>query len=179
MIPTFSRPLEKIGIHTDGVGTTPLAGKLRLDLPLDADLKRIFQSATEQTYREFIGVVARGRNMTEDEVERVARGRVWSGAQAKDLGLVDQTGSLQQAIDSAARIAGLGADYEVHYSETELSPLEAFVLDMAGSSVSRLGLESRSWTDGSLLENLLKDLHLLTRAGSGFSLVAHCLCQAP
>ncbi|HLF32388.1 MAG TPA: signal peptide peptidase SppA [Xanthomonadales bacterium] len=179
MIPTFSRPLERIGIHTDGVGTTPLAGKLRLDLPLDTDLKRIFQSATEQTYREFIGVVAQGRNMTENEVERVARGRVWSGVQARELGLVDQTGSLQQAIDSAARIAGLGADYEVQYSETELSPLEAFVLDMMGSSASRLGLRPHSWTGGSLLENLLKDLHMLTRAGSGFSLAAHCLCQAP
>jgi len=108
LIPTFSRPLEKLGIHTDGVGTTPLAGKLRLDQPLDPDLKRIFQHATERTYRDFIQLVADARQMTPEDVDQVARGRVWSGAQAKDRGLIDQTGTLREAIDAAARIAGLG-----------------------------------------------------------------------
>lgn len=179
MIPTISRPLGKLGIHTDGVGTTPLAGKLRLDLPLDADLKRIFQAATEHTYREFIRIVSEGRNMPAPEVEKVAGGRVWSGAQAKELGLVDQTGTLQQAIDSAARVAGLGADYEVQYSETELSPFEVFVLDMVGTSAARAGLPTPVRFDGTLLESLLNDLALLARSSSGLSLVAHCLCRSP
>lgn len=181
MIPTFSRPLEKLGIHTDGVGTTPLAGKLRLDLPLDKDLKRIFQSAAEQTYREFVKVVAKGRNMSEQEVEGVASGRVWSGAQAKERGLVDQTGTLKQAIDSAARIAGLGSDYRVQYSETELSPIETFLLEMTGNTVSRFGLSQGqgAWIKGSLFDDLLQELQGLARSGDGFSLVAHCLCRSP
>jgi protease-4 len=179
MIPTFSRPLGKLGIHTDGVGTTPLAGKLRLDLPMDSDLKRIFQTATEHTYQEFIRIVSEGRNMPPDEVEKVAEGRVWSGAQAKELGLVDQTGTLQQAIDSAARVAGLGSDYEVQYSEPKLSPLEVFVLDMMSSGAARLGLLPSVTLRGTLLESLLSDLALLARRGSGFSLASHCLCQSP
>ena len=181
MIPTFSRPMEKLGIHTDGVGTTPLAGRLRLDLPMDSDLKRIFQSATEQTYREFIRVVAQGRSMSEQEVEQVARGRVWSGQQAKDRGLVDQTGTLQQAIDSAARIAGLGSDYQVQYNEPELTTLETFLLELTGSTASRLGIAgaNSSWVNHRLVDSLLEDLKLLLNAGNGFSLLAHCLCKAP
>jgi protease-4 len=181
IIPTFSRPLEKLGIHTDGVGTTPLAGKLRLDLPMDEDLKRIFQVSTEQTYKEFLGVVAHGRKMSEEEVDKVARGRVWSGTQAKERGLVDQTGTLQQAIDSAARIAGLGTDYRVQYSETQLSPLETFLLELSGSAASHLGLGSfsGSWAGTSLFEDLLKDLRLMAQSGNGFAVAAHCLCKSP
>jgi len=179
MIPTFSRPLEKLGIHTDGVGTTPLAGKLRLDRPLDPDLKRIFQHATEQTYRDFIQLVAEARQMHPDEVDRVARGRVWNGVQAKDRGLIDQTGTLRQAIDAAARIAGLGSDYDVRYDERELSAFESFLIELTGSAVAGLG-----WTDSgglrlrsTLLEDLLGDLRLLARSAGQFSVAAHCLCR--
>jgi protease-4 len=182
ILPTFSRPLAKLGIHTDGVGTTPLAGKLRLDLPLDEDLRRIFQSSTEQSYEQFIQLVADARGMTFDEVDEVARGRVWSGAQAKERGLVDQTGTLQQAIDSAARIAGLGSDYHVEYAEQRLSPVQSFLLQMVGGAAARLGFTRAlvsPWSGQSLLENLLADLRLLAAAGQGFSLAAHCLCRAP
>lgn len=181
IIPTFSSPLEKLGIHTDGVGTTPLAGKLRLDMPLDKDLKRIFQRATEQTYREFIRVVAQGRGMSEDAVDKVARGRVWSGVQAKERGLVDQTGTLQQAIDSAARIAGLGSDYRVQYSEMDLSPFENFLLELVSGTTSRLGLGgvSSTWSKASLFQDLLTELRFIATSGNGFSLAAHCLCKSP
>lgn len=179
LIPTFSRPLEKLGIHTDGVGTTPLAGKLRLDQPLDPDLKRIFQHATEQTYRDFIQLVADARQMTPEDVDQVARGRVWSGAQAKDRGLIDQTGTLREAIDAAARIAGLGSDYDVRYDERELSTFESLLIEMTGSAIAGLG-----WADSgglrlrsTLLEDLLKDLDILARSAGKFSVAAHCLCR--
>jgi protease-4 len=179
MIPTFSRPLEKLGIHSDGVGTTALAGKLRLDRPLDPDLKRIFQHATEQTYRDFIQLVADARQMSPEEVDKVAQGRVWNGAQAKDRGLVDQTGTLRQAIDAAARIAGLGSDYDVQYEERELSTFESFLIEMTGSAMARMG-----WTNNgglnlrsTLLEDLLRDLSILARSAGEFSVAAHCLCR--
>ncbi|MFC1796178.1 signal peptide peptidase SppA [Pseudomonadota bacterium] len=179
MMPTFSRPLEKLGIHTDGVGTTPLAGKLRLDRPLDPDLKRIFQHATEQTYRDFIQLVAEARQMSTDDVDQIARGRVWNGAQAKDRGLIDQTGTVRQAIDAAARIAGLGTDYDVQYDERELSTFESFLVEITGSAIAGLG-----WADGmsvrlrsTLLEDLLGDLNLLARTAGEFSVAAHCLCR--
>ncbi len=179
MIPTFSRPLQKLGIHTDGVGMTPLAGKLRLDRPLDADLKQIFQHATEQTYDDFIQLVADARPLERDEVEAVAQGRVWSGAQAKDRQLVDQTGTLRQAIDAAARISGLGTDYSVQYNERELSGFESFLMEMTSTALARIGVgQTRGpLLRSSLLEDLLGDLTMLARNAGKFSVVAHCLCR--
>ena len=178
MIPTFSRPLAKLGIHTDGIGTTPLAGKLRLDRPLDSDLKRIFQHATEQTYDDFIQLVTDARPLERHEVEAVAKGRVWSGAQAKDRQLVDQTGNLRQAIDAAARIAGLGSDYSVQYKERELSRFEAFLIEITGSAIAGLGVGRTGLPllRSTLLEDLLGDLNLLVRSAGEFSVAAHCLC---
>ncbi len=179
MIPTFSRPLEKLGIHTDGVGTTPLAGKLRLDRPLDSDLKRIFQHATEQTYDDFVQLVTDARPLERYEVEAVAQGRVWSGAQAKDRQLVDQTGNIRQAIDAAARIAGLGSDYAVQYKERELSGFEALLIEMTGSALARFGVGQAGvpLLRSTLLEDLLGDLSILARSAGEFSVAAHCLCR--
>ena len=179
MIPTFSRPLAKLGIHTDGIGTTPLAGKLRLDRPLESDLKRIFQHATEQTYDDFIQLVTDARPLERYEVEAVAQGRVWSGAQAKDRQLVDQTGNLRQAIDAAARIAGLGSDYSVQYKERELSGFETFLIEMTGSALAGLGMGQTGvpLLRSTLLEDLLGDLYILARSAGEFSVAAHCLCR--
>jgi protease-4 len=181
MLPTFSGPMNKLGVHTDGVGTTPLAGKLRLDMPLDADLRRIFQRSTENTYEEFVNLVSEARAMPVEEVNRVARGQVWSGVQARDRGLVDQQGGLQQAIDSAARIAGLGADYQVQYSEFEISAFESFLLDMTGSVMAGLGwpAQTPAWTRLPLLQDLLADLQFLSSSSGEFTQAVHCLCRAP
>jgi protease-4 len=180
ILPTFSRPLEKLGIHSDGVGTTPLAGKLRLDRPLDPDLRRIFQHATERTYEDFITLVSDSRQMPPEAVLKVAEGRVWSGAQAKDRGLVDQTGTLQDAVDAAARIAGLGSDYDAVYQERELTPFESFLLEIASSAMARVGLGQSGLPTlpSGLLERLAADLDVLVRSsGGGLSVVAHCLCD--
>jgi protease-4 len=183
ILPTFARPLEKLGVHTDGVGTTPLAGKLRLDRPLEPDLRRIFQQATERTYADFIALVAESRQMSPEAVLEVAEGRVWSGAQAKDRGLVDQTGTLQEAIDAAARIAGLGSDYEAVYEERELTPFESFLIEITSSTVARFDFSSRFGRSGlpalpaTLLENIARDLGVLVRSSDGgLAVVAHCLC---
>jgi len=173
---------EKLGIHTDGVGTTPLAGKLRLDRPLDPDLRRIFEHAVERTYEDFITLVSDSRQMTPEDVLGVAEGRVWSGSQAKERGLIDQTGTLQEAIDAAARIAGLGADYEVFYDEPDMSPFEAFLVEVTSEAMLRLGPKfSIGWSGlpSSLVENILGDLRLLARSGggNGVTVAAHCLCD--
>jgi len=180
ILPTFARPLEKLGIHSDGIGTTPLAGKLRLDRPLDPDLRRIFEHAVERTYEDFITLVSESRQMKPDDVLGVAEGRVWSGAQAKDRGLVDQTGTLQEAIDASARIAGLGSDYTVRYDEPEISPLEAFLVEITSSALLRLGLvsgPSLHGLPGTLLESIMGDLQRLVRNSSDLTVAAHCLCD--
>jgi protease-4 len=179
ILPTFSRPLEKLGIHTDGVGTTALAGKLRLDRPLDPDLRRIFQHAVERTYDDFIALVAESRQMSTEAVLEVAQGRVWTGSQAKQRGLIDQTGTLQQAVDAAARIAGLGSDYQAVYDEWELSAVETFLFEMMGSAMVHfdLGVSGLAGLHSTLLENIISDLKVLSRSNDGITIAAHCLCD--
>jgi len=179
MFPTFARPLEKLGIRTDGVGTTEIAGKMRLDRPMDPDMRRIFQNLTERTYDDFIDLVADARNMDREVILEVAQGRVWSGVQAKERGLIDQTGTLRQASDAAARIAGLGADYDVIFDERELSAFESLLVEMTGSVMARfgLGLSGGPMLHNTLLENILADLRVLSLGGSGPTIAAHCLCN--
>ena len=149
-----------------------------MDMPLDPDLNRIFQQSTEKTYRDFIQLVADSRQMEPDVVDQLARGRVWNGAQAKERGLVDQTGTLSEAIDAAARIAGLGSDYDVQYDERQLTTFEAFLIEITGSAMAGLGFSDSSLgLRSTLLEDLLADLKLLARSAGGFSVAAHCLCR--
>ncbi len=114
MLPTFGGTLDKIGVHSDGFGTTDMAGKLRFDRPLDPGIARVFQSRTERTYQQFLKLVATARGIDDiDELSELAEGRVWTGEQARERGLVDKTGTFQDAIEASARIAGLGDDYQL------------------------------------------------------------------
>ncbi len=121
--PTIDNALSEIGINNDGVGTTQLAGALRIDRPLNPIAARIVQSSIEHGYQQFIDVVATGRDMPKQAVEKIAEGRVWSGVDALELGLVDKLGGLQEASASAAAMAGL-EDYQQQLIELPLSPQE-------------------------------------------------------
>src|SRR3546814_6519695 len=101
MIPTIPRTLEKIGVHTDGVGTTRFAGAFDITRPLAPEVGQVIQSVFEKGYRDFTGRVAKARDRTVEQIDEVARGRVWSGAQAKERGLVDAFGGLRDEIGRA------------------------------------------------------------------------------
>lgn len=121
LIPTFPEGLSKLGIRTDGTGTTRLAGAFRADRGLSPEARQIIQREIEFGYRQFIDGVSRGRSLSVEEVEALAQGRVWSGADALDLGLVDRLGGLQEAIADAASLADLRpGDYRLERFEPEL-----------------------------------------------------------
>ncbi|MGQ0621182.1 MAG: signal peptide peptidase SppA [Panacagrimonas sp.] len=107
LIPTIDGPLSKLGIHTDGIGTTPLAGAFRMDRPLSPEVAAIFQAEIAKGYRDFVEGVAKGRKLDVAKVESIAQGRVWSGADAKGFGLIDDFGGLDDAASAAAELAGL------------------------------------------------------------------------
>lgn len=120
LFPTAPRAFDKLGIGVDGVGTTPLSGELRLDRPVGPAASMLLQATIERGYEDFLKLVADGRDKTRDEIDAIAQGRVWSGVDAKRLGLVDELGSLDQAIEAAARRAGLKeGEYERDYLEPE------------------------------------------------------------
>ncbi|MFZ5653102.1 MAG: signal peptide peptidase SppA [Pseudomonadota bacterium] len=111
IVPTFEDSLAALGIHSDGTGTHALAGDLRADRPLSPQVEQLMQTSVEHLYRRFVALVAEGRDQDPAAVDAIAQGKVWTGRQAQRLGLVDQLGSLPDAVAAAARLAGV-EDYE-------------------------------------------------------------------
>jgi protease-4 len=120
VLPTFQDTLQKIGVTTDGIGTTSLTGALNVGRPLTPQAKDILQSGVEHAYSTFIGYVAAAREKSIEEVDAVAQGRVWAGTDALRNGLVDNLGSFKDALDAAAARAGLREDYKVEFIEPAL-----------------------------------------------------------
>jgi len=113
-LPTFEKTLDKIGVHTDGVSTTKTGTGINPTQSINPILARLIQSNIEHGYQRFIKLVADSRNMTLEEVDKIAQGRVWAGETALEIGLIDNLGNMQDAIDRAAELAEL-KDYKVTY----------------------------------------------------------------
>ena len=179
---TAPRVLEKIGVRTDGVGTAPLAGAFDPTLPLNPDAGTIIQAVIEKGYADFTGKVAAARGSTPEKIDQVAQGRVWSGAQAKERGLVDELGGLEAALAHTASLAKLEAGgYQVRYVEKPMTPFERFVANMGESSrmqgVLRVLAPTPLLIDRETLAKVEAELGWLDRQGrSPFRAVAHCLC---
>ncbi|MDF2816850.1 MAG: endopeptidase [Stenotrophomonas rhizophila] len=135
MIPNLSRSLDKIGVHTDGVGTTRFAGAFDITRPMDPAVGQVIQSVINKGYADFTGKVADARSKPVEAVDEVARGRVWSGAQAKERGLVDAFGGLKAAIADASNRAKLGGPdkVRVRYIEKPATPFAQFLSGFASS----------------------------------------------
>ena len=173
--------LQKIGVHTDGVGTTPLAGALDPRLPLDPSVAKVIQAVIDKGYRDFVGRVAAARGKPAQEIDAVARGRVWSGRQALDRGLVDKLGGLDDAIAAAAERAKLGSEWQTRYIEKSVGALEQFLLNLSDSASARaLAKVELLRPETSLLQDadLQRPLRLLrTVQGGKPNVFAYCFCE--
>ena len=107
IIPTFENSLKKLGITPDGVKTTPLSGQPDVYGGTTPQVDTILQASIEHGYAQFISRVAAARKMTPERVDEIGQGRVWDGGTARQLGLVDRFGTLDDAIAEAAKRAGL------------------------------------------------------------------------
>src|SRR5690606_24271288 len=106
-IPNLSGLAKKIGIHSDQVGTNENSVDYSLFEPMSDQFRSVVRESVEGTYDTFLSRVAEGRNITIAQADSLAQGRVWSGTDAKRLGLVDELGNLDDAIEEAASMAGL------------------------------------------------------------------------
>lgn len=181
MFPTFQRSLDSLGISTDGVGSTKWAGELRADRAMSDDAKELIQAMIEQGYDDFIGKVAAHRNMQVNEVDRVAQGRVWTGADALDHGLIDALGGLEEAIVAAAELAELEpGSYGLEYYEKALTPVEQFTLQFL-STAAGVGLDVKSLVGrrspvDQLARVVTDTLSPMLRFNDPKGMYAHCLC---
>lgn len=136
MFATAEKALAQFGIKSDGVGTTEFVG-MDPTRALPAHMADIMQLNVQSTYQRFIDLVAHGRGMSAEEAEKAAEGRVWTGTDAKTLGLVDEFGNQDDAIRAAAELANL-QDYQVSPIEPEESAKEKFLRELLDSTQSRV-----------------------------------------
>ena len=180
MFPSFPRALARLGLNVDGVGTAPLSGDFRVDRPLSDDVKAIVQAIVDSGYQDFITKVAAAREMEVSEVDSVGQGRVWIGSRAHELGLVDQLGGLQDAVESAAAMAELD-DYRVRYIEQELDPTDQLLISMLKDAgvLGRAQQTTAAWSaltvDG-VLDKLKLELDALSRFNDPRGVYMHCFC---
>ncbi len=187
LVPTIQRGLDSLGIHVDGIGTTRLSGQLRLDRELGDDARQLIQLSIEDAYRTFIGKVADQRDMSVERVDYLARGRVWIGSDALELGLVDQLGGLDQAIESAAELAGLAeGDYGVTYIEQALSLGEMLALEFAVTVrhvMNWFGYDHMGRSNQTILARVMtgvqRELNFFEKLNDPRGIYYHCFCELP
>ena len=171
--------LAKLGIQSDGVATGPMAGAFDITRPLDPKVGAVIQAIIDKGYRDFVGRVAKARGKSYQAIDAIAQGRVWTGRQALERGLVDQLGGLKAAVAEAATLAKLGKDYPVRYEEGPMSGFERFLINMNHTASMQLlqswGVRLPRWF--AQLPALAPELQLLRHARAGTpNIYADCLC---
>ena len=131
ILTTFEKGLEKMGIHSDGISTSPFNG-IGLTRPLDKDVAQVMQLGIEHGYYRFIKLVSDHRDMSLDAVDNVAQGRVWTGKDALEHGLIDQLGDFDDAVQAAAELANMDA-YNLYWVKEPLTPMEQFLEELSMS----------------------------------------------
>ena len=176
----FEDTFNRLGLSIDGVGTTALSGAGLPGRPLTPMLENILQSSVEFGYRRFLTLVAESRQMSEEEVDSLARGQVWSGQEALENGLVDQLGNLDAAVAAAATLAGL-ENYTTFRLQNELSPFEQLLQELVDNTAVRAFtgfLPERNFSVPRaelLLRTMQSSVSLPMRAPDPNSLYLHCL----
>jgi protease-4 len=183
IIPTFEGTADKIGITTESVATTWLGTATDLSKPLDTRLEQVISQMIGSNYREFLALVAERRKSTPEQINEVAQGRVWTGAQARERGLVDGLGGIDDAVKSAARRASLGDKFRVEYIEHEPRGLNRYLSLLFG----RLALFARSefgWESaahallGSSTAQVQRELEMLATARrQPLTAFSYCFCE--
>ncbi len=194
MLPTAKGALDKLGVNAAGTTTTWLAGAYDPRRDLDPRFVTLVQASIQRVYADFTGMAAKARNTTPEKIDAVGQGRVWTGRQALERGLVDRVGSLGDALAAARTRAKLPEDVRVAYLEREPGRLQRLLamLDVR-AELGLTGLLGGTGEIGAITTlttglppgvatPVLEDLAWLARVTERrepYSAVVHCLCTAP
>ncbi|MEP7299283.1 MAG: signal peptide peptidase SppA [Burkholderiales bacterium] len=189
LMPSADKALDKLGVHTEGTTTTWLGGAGDLRRPADPRFLALVQTSVDHIYADFTGKVAKARKTTPQAIDAVAQGRVWTGEQAKERGLVDTLGSFGDALQSAAKRAKLGDEgsYRVSYIEPEPGRIARLLEAFGGATASFVAqqIDARMLPTGvpkSLVSEVQGDLGWLAATADTrkpFTAAIHCLCTPP
>ncbi|MGD9799009.1 MAG: signal peptide peptidase SppA [Parvularculaceae bacterium] len=178
--PTFEKAAQHWGLNMDGVGTTALSSLYATGVgPLEDNVADIFQQSVEDGYRDFLAVVAEGRNLEPAYVDSVGQGRVWIGETAQGLKLVDHLGDIDEAVAAAARLANL-TEYDRVNIREEHSPFSMFFGEAAAKTAAALGIEkSKAQASRSLVRKAIatveKELGFVDQFNDPNALYARCI----
>lgn len=177
---TVPGTLAKLGVQSDGISTGPMAGAFDITRPLDPKVGTVIQAIIDKGYRDFVGNVAKARGKSYEAIDAIAQGRVWTGQQALQRGLVDQLGGLDAAAAAAASLAHLEKGYPVRYVEPPQGGFERFLIGLNQSASVHLlqsfGVRLPSWV--AQLPARAPELQLLRHARAGTpNIYADCLCR--
>jgi len=180
MFPTFQRTAAYLGVNSDGIGTTPWSGQLRPDREMSDGAKKLFQLVINEGYDDFVSRVAEYRELEWDDVDAIAQGKVWTGRDAKNNGLVDEIGTLEDAVAAAAELAGL-SEFGTKRLEPALSPTEQLIVDLL-SAAAFVGIEPSAFVRRpSALDVVASELESaiepLLRYNDPKGVYAHCFCE--
>lgn len=177
VIPSFEAALSNWGISTDGVRTTPLSGQPDILGGLTPQMEAVIQTEIEANYRRFLSLVAQSRHKTPEQIDAIAQGRIWDGGTARQLGLVDQFGGIDEALAWAAKQAG-AAQWHAEYLGAGVDPFSALFEQAAGTESGQDEGAARdlagriAMTSSSLAGRMAADLERLL-GGQGAQ--AYCL----
>jgi protease-4 len=154
---------------------------------MDPRFGQLIQSAINHTYSEFTVRAAKARKTTPDKIDAVAQGRVWTGAQAHERGLVDTLGSYGDALRSAAKRAKIEGEPRIIYIERETSRVDRLVEFFGGSSAKAMSEQVKlallpSGLPLGVARDMAQDLNWLnqlTAERKPFMALTHCLCSSP
>ncbi len=182
MFPTVPRTLERLGLNVDGVGTTKFSGAFRIDRALTDEMGDLLQLSVEGVYHDFVERVAASREMEYEGVDAIAGGRVYSGLAAREIGLVDKLGGLDEAIESAAGLADLD-EYAVMVVERPMTPREKLLISFLESrSLAPLAesyAHSRQRPLAGLLAWVQEEFGFISALSDPRHTYLHCFCVSP
>ncbi|MDQ3078021.1 MAG: signal peptide peptidase SppA [Pseudomonadota bacterium] len=175
ILPSFEGSLTKLGLGADGIKTTPLSGEPDLLNGPSPAADALIQAGVESVYRRFLAIVAASRKKSPAEIDRIAQGRVWDGGTARQLGLIDQFGGLDEAIAKAANLAKI-EDRDVTWLDQPPSFEDRLLAMLAGDDEAegapRDVLAALAPSPGSMLARALDDLRVIL---AGPSIQVRCL----
>ena len=131
VINTVENTLDSIGVHTDGVSTSPLAD-MAMTKALTPEVQQMMQLTIENGYKRFITLVAQSRKSTPEAIDKIAQGHVWTGEDAKANGLVDSLGDFDDAVAKAAELAKVKT-WQIDYYQSEPTFYDVVMDNMSGS----------------------------------------------
>lgn len=179
VLTTFEKGLNKLGIYTDGIGTSPFSD-VGVTTGLSDGASKAFQMGIEHGYNRFIGLVSQSREIPLEQVDKVAQGRVWTGQDALEFGLIDKIGDFDDAVSLAADLAKVD-QYNLYWVEEPLSPAQQFIQDFMNQVSVHLGIDATAMLPQALqpvAKQVIQDTNMLQSFNDPKGQYAFCLnCQ--